>query len=305
MIIDAHVHLGDVLQPDGAGIISQKNPNRKKILNPVIISELLDYRFPWVDRLAARCFPGRITSALLCRSASASLENLTCEMIKNRVAAAVLLPIPPYVTYNGLAGPASGGINLLPFTGIRTDLGSEAPAQLRKDARNGARGLKLHAILQKLPYTDPLTYAVLEEARSLGLPVLFHGGIWSYYLGEDRRRECPGLGAASFARKMVRDFPEIRFITGHSGLMEAEEFALALGGFQNVWMETSFAPPAFIQELLSAFGPDRVLYGSDWPFGPMLPAINAVRRACGKDAALAQRVFSENAREILGLKAVI
>jgi predicted TIM-barrel fold metal-dependent hydrolase len=53
--------------------------------------------------------------------------------------------------------------------------------------------------------------------------------------------------------------------------------------------------------LISTFGPDRVLFGSDWPFGNRPPAVEIVKRACRGDKGLERRIFFENAAELLGV----
>ncbi|WP_167320883.1 amidohydrolase family protein [Desulfosudis oleivorans] len=49
------------------------------------------------------------------------------------------------------------------------------------------------------------------------------------------------------------------------------------------------------------FGPERVLFGSDWLFGNPEPMIKIVKAACRSDAGLARRVFYDNAAQLLGL----
>ncbi|MGE5455393.1 MAG: amidohydrolase family protein, partial [Methylocystaceae bacterium] len=49
------------------------------------------------------------------------------------------------------------------------------------------------------------------------------------------------------------------------------------------------------------FGSDRVLFGSDWPWGSREPHIKIVEIACRGDQGLCQRLLGENARELLGL----
>ena len=45
----------------------------------------------------------------------------------------------------------------------------------------GAKGLKLHPILQNVPLTDERTYAAVEVFGELGLPITSHCGINDYY----------------------------------------------------------------------------------------------------------------------------
>lgn len=299
MVIDAHAHLGDVLEPDGEKVIGQGAVNRRLARDPVSFFERFGPLLGPAERLFTPLFRKWVIRAEQARSASATLANLGRSMEENGISKAVLLPIWPNVRFEDIAGPAREDPRLIPFTSIHKDIGDAAPEKIRADIEKGARGIKLHAIIQKLAYTSPLTFAVLEEAQAAGVPVLFHAGRWSYYPEGGEARERPDLAAADYARKMIASFPKIRFIAGHSGLWDLEAFRQALAGLPNVWMETSFASPPAIRGLVDSFGPERVIYGSDWPFGNMGPALAAVRSAFKNNRPLLDRILSENARDLL------
>jgi hypothetical protein len=72
-----------------------------------------------------------------------------------------------------------------------------------------------------------------------------------------------------------------------------------LAGFPNVAVDTSFQSAATVRELIAAFGPERVLFASDWPFGNCSPALEIAKLACAGDAGLERRILFENAAERL------
>ncbi len=303
MIIDAHAHLGDVLWPDGGRVIRRKGLSSSFFLDPISLDEALVFREPKLfGRFLRRLLAGRITRAEQARSACASLENMMASMDKNGVSHCVCLPVSPCVVFEDIAAPAGETSRLLPFTTLRLDLADKMEEAAKRDAQAGAVGVKLHAILQNTSYTDPVTYSALEVIQSLGLPVLFHCGEWAYYLPRDPRRDTPHLGQISYAKKMVADFPKLRFIAGHAGLFEVREAIRELAGCKNVAVDTSFQPPETIRDLAAAFGPDRVLFGSDWPFGNQGPSIKSVKLACRNDKPLANRILYDNAAELFGLR---
>jgi len=84
-------------------------------------------------------------------------------------------------------------------------------------------------------------------------------------------------------------------------MFEAEEVIKLLAGLGNVSVDTSFQSPAMIKKLVKAFGSERVLFASDWPFGSQRPAKRTVIAACGKDDALKNKIFYENAAALMGL----
>ncbi len=139
----------------------------------------------------------------------------------------------------------------------------------------------------------------MEAFAPYELPVLFHCGISSYYLRPERSKQEPGYGAIEYSAALVQDFPQVRFIAGHAGLFDVGKVMTQLGRFANVWVDTSFQSVARVRELLEVFGPERVLFGSDWPFGNRRPALDIIRQACAADAGLERRILFENAAELM------
>ena len=85
-------------------------------------------------------------------------------------------------------------------------------AALARDVAEGARGLKLHPIIQKEPLNSKRTFEAVEAFAPHELPVLFHSGEFSYYLGEEKsRNQVPAYGAIHYARDLVAAFPKIPF----------------------------------------------------------------------------------------------
>ena len=70
---------------------------------------------------------------------------------------------------------------------------------------------------------------------------------------------------------------------------------------KNVWVDISFQPPSVVRRLMDVFGPERVLFASDWPFGNPGPMIKIVRKACRGDRVLEQMLFHDNAARLVGI----
>jgi predicted TIM-barrel fold metal-dependent hydrolase len=302
-IIDAHGHLGDILEPGGGALIGQVGVAKERITDPVSISERRLHATPvLVGKIGYRLFRRWATRAERARNATATLENLARSLDETGIGHAVALPVPPYVTFADLAEAAAKEPRLVPFAGVDfTRDGDPGPA-LDAAVAAGARGLKLHPIIQSVPLTSPRTHAAVEAFARHGLPVLFHCGISSYYLGRERRRERPRYGAIRYAAALVRSFPQVRFIAGHAGLFEVRDAMKRLGGLPNVWVDTSFQSIATVRELIATFGPDKVLFASDWPYGARPPAMQIAKAACRGDRGLERRIFFENAAELLGVR---
>jgi predicted TIM-barrel fold metal-dependent hydrolase len=301
-IIDAHSHLGDILEPGGGALIEQRGIVKQRVLDPVDLAERALHAGPVVLGKFLHRLTGRwVTRAERARNAAATRENLARSLDENGISHAVALPIPPYVQFDDLSRAAAKEARLLPFTGVDYTRDVDPAPALDADVDAGARGLKLHPIIQNVPLTSPQTRAAVAAFSKHGLPVLFHCGVSSYYLGRDRVRERPRNGAIPDAVALVRDFPKVNFIAGHAGLFEVRDVIRLLATFPNVAVDTSFQSAATVRALLAAFGPERVLFASDWPFGNHSPALAIAKSACRGDAGLERRILFENAAERLKL----
>lgn len=308
-ILDAHGHLGDILYADGGRLIGRLGVEKEAVFDPASWSERSLHRDPLrLGRAVYALLARQITRAERARNATATLENLSRSLDEAGVSHAVCLPIPPNVSFDDLADARRQDPRIVPFTGVdytRREGGrlADPGAGLAADVAAGARGLKLHPIIQKVALTSTETRAAVESFAPHGLPVLFHCGISSYYLGAEEHREEPRYGAIDYAADLVRDFPSVRFIAGHAGLFEVDRVIELLAGFANVWVETSFQSPRRVRQLIEVFGPERVLFGSDWPYGNRPPALAIARLACRGDRGLERRILFENAAELLGIGA--
>jgi predicted TIM-barrel fold metal-dependent hydrolase len=300
-VIDAHSHLGDILYAGGGRLIAATGVRKRAGIDLVSFAERRGHRrAPVLGKLLYRVTGRLVTRGERARNATATLENFLRSMDEAGVGYSVALPIPPHVRYADLRPYAERNERIVAFAGV--DYSDDDPlAALAADVRAGARGLKLHPIIQKRRLVDPLTLAAVEACGRHGLPVLFHCGISSYYLGRESGREEPRFGCIEDAAELVAAFPAVRFVAGHAGLMEVDDVLRLLGGRDNVWVDTSFQPAATVRKLVATFGAERVLFASDWPYGERQPAVDIVREACRGDAALQRRIFFENAAALLGI----
>lgn len=129
----------------------------------------------------------------------------------------------------------------------------------------GARGLKLYPTNGFAP-DDPIVHPLYDIVAERGLPVLLHGG-------HSGRGQKSKYGHPMLVDAAAADFPQVKFIIGHSGRWEGwskEAFAVAI--FKtNVILDMSlwqhFASPDQICKamlwLKDRVGLDRVVFGSD------------------------------------------
>jgi hypothetical protein len=299
-ILDAHAHLGDVLAPDGVQVISRTGLRQPHFKDLVLLSEMLLHRRSFAGDALARLAWRSVARADQARSRCASLENLLNSMQENGVSHMVCLPIAPAVKSADLLAVTKKHPQVIAFASPDFDKENFADI-LKEDLRRGAAGVKLHAILQQKPLTDPDTFAAVETAAAGNRPVLFHCGVHCYYPESHNAPQIPEYGKVQYAKKLVAAFPRVRFVAGHAGLYDVRQAMEELVPFKNVWVDTSFQSPETVRALVKAFGPEKVLFGSDWPFGSQKTAIRIVEKACKKDKGLMRRIFADNAKELLGL----
>ncbi|MGH7318240.1 MAG: amidohydrolase family protein, partial [Candidatus Rokuibacteriota bacterium] len=101
---------------------------------------------------------------------------------------------------------------LIPFVGL--DPSVMTPGELRDEleacAEAGARGVKLHPIVQRLAPAAAVLWPVYELCQELGLPVLFHSG----FLG---RSEWNALAHPRAFADVLEAFPDLRVALAHLG----------------------------------------------------------------------------------------
>ena len=302
-ILGAHAHLGDILHLQGGRLIDAGPAQKAPVADIISLSEAMGHRMTWYrDHVVFPYFKGLIVLAETARNATASLANLSASMDKNGIHRTVCLPIFPYVSFDDLAAAGRKDSRVIPFTTMDFSLSPDAiAAALEKDVAAGAKGLKLHPIIQNEPLSGAKTLAAVETMAAHGLPVLVHTGISSYYPAKEADRQTPANADIPFVEELVRRFPRVSFIAGHAGLYQTKAVMARLSRYANVCVDVSFQSAGTVKKLVAAFGPERVLFGSDWPFGNPAPMIKIVKAACGSDAGLARRVFYDNAARLLGV----
>lgn len=301
MIIDIHIHLGDILAPNGGELIFRKGVKKRILVDLVTVAEWGLYKTnPVSEWLLTALFENQVTKACQARNLTATLENCKRSMEDNGVVTSAAMPIAPYVTFQDLKKAATEFNGIAPFTSVDFSRNHDFEAALKNDVADGAKGLKLHPIIQQTPLSSEKTFAVVEAFAQYELPILFHAGVQSYYLGEEKvRNQKPENGDVKDAVKLCDAFPRVPFIVGHAGLLQYRDTIELFRGRKNVFVDVSFQCPDKIKELLRAFGPERVMYASDWPWGDRKTNIACVAKACAGDKALERRIYYENAAGLL------
>jgi len=137
----------------------------------------------------------------------------------------------------------------------------EAPEKLRALFAQGIRMIKLHPTMQRFYPDDPAMSPIYETCGQLGLPILFHGGRagiepeFSHKYALMRHYE----GA-------IRDFPNVQFVMGHAGARDVGQAIPLAQKYANLSLGIHGQGVTKLNQLLDEVGPDKLLYGTDWPF---------------------------------------
>jgi predicted TIM-barrel fold metal-dependent hydrolase len=225
--------------------------------------------------------------------ASADTNALLATMAEVGVQQSVVVAMDPWVPTDDILQACAllGGV-LIPFGSVDpwTD---DYAARFAHLLTRPVRGIKFHSDLQRLPLDSPRLWTMLEIlARSdrPHLPVYLHTGNFPIYrpLDSPWEKALPRLLAA---------FPTLTFICGHAGWDAPRAALKAALGHPNLSLETSWQPPHLIRRLCDKVGPERLLFGSDFPLFSQRRALRNVRLAL-TDAELAL-VTCENAMRLL------
>ena len=217
-IIDFHTHLGDIF-----------HDSRNIVFHPPL--HFAPYPDPF-EQLAQEHY-GRalvtenqeeqnvlIDAGQLRTWEYGSLEATQAALDENRIDYAVSLPVMPNSSFEEALAASKLEPRLLPFTSADFRLPiPEMTAKLRRDIARGAKGLKLHPILQNVPLTDERTYAAVEVFGELGLPVTSHCGINDYYKpGSKYQPLAPKeYGELHYMLALIERYPDYILVPAHAG----------------------------------------------------------------------------------------
>ena len=162
----------------------------------------------------------------------------------------------------------NGSPRLIGVTIVNPRLGEAAVADLEEAITVfGFKGLKLMPTVYGYPIESPVVDPVMRKAAALGIPVTIHsGGI-----------HCMPSEIALLAAR----HPDVPIIMDHMGYRYYVDQAIAAAKvLPNVYLGTATAnsEPGSVRQAMQAIGPERVVYGSNWPASYPDLAVAALQR---------------------------
>lgn len=301
-VIDAHGHLGDILNPQGGELIFETGIRFPVSLREWFLCERVLYRETVLYKAAQRLSPLWSVKSEQKRNRAATLENLSRSLLGTNIIKCVCAPVSPFVSYDDLRRASRTEPRIIAFCSPDFTLGVASMCEkLKNDLQNGAAGVKIHPIIQNTAADGEFVKAAVETLSPYKVPVLIHTGPATYYLPCDGVKTEAVNASVRRAARLAGMFPDVRFIAGHAGLDDYAECIRYMAAQKNVYVDTSFQHPRALKDLIGAFGGSRVLFASDWHYGRRGPALKAADMACGDDDGLRRAIFYENAAFLLGI----
>jgi len=187
------------------------------------------------------------------------------------------------------------------FTGFMRLNPKCKPEMIKEESKRchelGLRGIKIHPTAQKFKISDKSVELIFEIAEQYGIPVTCHTHRFDEYSDPEMLIE------------RAKQFPNVKIISCHGE--KIFPLAVALKELSNFYTDTScITNHAHIAFLCSKGDPNKILFGSDFPFS--LPQIERLKiDLCNKNLGIPQKegisenvknlILGENAKKLLNL----
>ena len=272
-------------------------------------------------------FPDKIAAPTIAKLQSLShtrpfsdgtAEGLTASMGRAGVDWSVVLPVATNPRQVPHVNDASARLNeqrrgLLSFGCIHPDF-PDWKAELARAASLGLKGVKLHPVYQEVDLDDVRYLRILDRCGELGLLVITHAGL---DVGFPGRVNC----SPEMVLRALEQVGPVRLILAHMGGWRCWDQVEQLLAGTSVYLDTAFSLgsmtpngdgyyrpqdlPLLGEEqfvrMVRRFGPDRILFGTDSPWGDQRAEVDRLQ-ALPLTPQEKAAILGENARQLLGLE---
>ena len=308
-IIDTHMHLGDIYH-ENLNVVFKKPFQYDYRPYPDVFEDLgeIGYSKPLVVPDEKR-HNQLIDAAQNHDWERGGLQAAISAMEYSGITYAVNLPILPGHGFEDALAITKLYPNILCFTCPDFELPvEEMVKKLKKDIVRGAKGLKLHPIINNISPRDERLHVAMEVFGDLGLPITSHCGINDYYKKDSPhfKKTNKEYGALYYVLEWIEKYPDFIFIPAHCGGFSGGEMdelsnAVKTHGWKNVYVETSMRGREDIEKMIDLFGEDKVMFGTDNPSTPYYYSLECVLEATKHDPELQEKVLYRNAAKLLYL----
>ena len=192
---------------------------------------------------------------------------------------------------------SQGSKRLISFGAIHP-LCEDIDKKMRSLKDMGFLGVKLHPDYQECFITHEGYVRILQCAKEYDLIALTHAGFDVGY------PDAPIRCTPALAREVIDKVKHPKFVLAHCGSTRLLDEALTMICGQDVYLDTAYVLQYMskerFMEILRRHGEDRILFASDSPWSNMENDVNTLR-SFGLDERTENKIFSENARTLLGI----
>lgn len=186
----------------------------------------------------------------------------------------------------------SGNGRFIGFGALHPD-SEDMAADVNEVISLGLLGVKVHPDIQGIAADDERFMKMYEELEGK-LPLLIHCGDKRYDMSNANRIE-----------RIVDSFPKLTVICAHFGGYSVwEDSVKVLAGKPNVYVDTCSSMPFLtdekIRKYISAYGEDRVLFGTDYPMWEGKSEVDRLL-SLGLSEQTLEGIFHANLEKLLGI----
>lgn len=227
-----------------------------------------------------------------------NVAHLTREMNDLGIVNAVILPVDlPVISNNAkiYAKAAKKANKLIPF-GCVHPFSWSIKRTLKKQIKMGIKGVKYHPMAQNIRPDHRLAFKLYQLCGERNLPVLWHCGPVGIE-SQGGRERCQ---VKHYWPAVARN-PKTTFILGHSGALQMDLALKMAKKYPNTYCDLACQSLPSIRKIINELDPDRILFGSDWPWYHEGLTLSKVLIATEGKEELRRKILYENAKQLLGL----
>jgi hypothetical protein len=239
-----------------------------------------------------------------------TIPNLIAEMDLLGIEKAVVLPISygmPYgddmTEWYADAIEKSGKASRFILCGAVKPTLPGAAERVRNLKLMGVKGIKIHPNMALFKPNDPLAWACYQQCSDLGLPVLAHSGL----VGKEVDDPSKFMGYTGLHADMhnfiepIAAFPDMRLVLCHAGGLQNDMAADLAHKNKNIWLDIQGQSVGNIRNMIKMAGPEKLMFGTDWPFFPEATLLARLLLATEGDKKVRRMLYYENAARFWGI----
>jgi len=283
-----------------------------------MIVDVHTHAFP--DALAARTVEKLQSASHTKPFTDGTVGGLRESMVRAGVDVSVVLPVATNAHQVSHVNDASAALNerggetgVLSFGCMHPDF-ADWRAELARLARSGVKGVKLHPVYQGVRFDDARYLRILDRCAELGLIVTVHAGrdvglpdadLVSPRMIADAVRQTDGVTLICAHMGGWRQWDDVERLLTDTGVYLDTAFSLGAltpngDGYCRSPEELALLSPEAFVRLVRVFGAERVLFGTDSPWGDQSKDLQQLR-ALPLTAAEQAAILGGNAMRLLKL----